>query len=135
DEVHGLLDGHPRELNDALAGGLADVADADGAAFRPQALALARAARLVAEVAQVVLAHALGGGLLEAAHEHRDDAFEAGLVGAGAPAMAPPDAHGLIAGSVAQEILDLARQVLPRLVERHPEPAGAALDLSERPAD
>ena len=134
DELHRLLDRHPRDLHDALARHIAHVPDRHRAAFRAQALALAGAAGFVAEVAQVMLAHALGGGLLEAPHQHRDDAFEAGLVGAGAAALAPADAHRLVARAVEQQVLDLARQLLPGPVQRDLERAGERLDHPERPA-
>src|SRR5581483_2534335 len=104
------------------------------AALRTEALALAGAAGLVAEVPEVVLAHALGGGLLEPAHQHGDDPLEAGLVRARAPALAPADAHGLVARAEEQQIADVARQILPGLVERHLEGAGERLDHPVRPA-
>src|SRR6185295_5688856 len=60
-------------------------------------------------------------------------AFEARLVRPGAPAFAPADAHGLVARAVEQQVLDLAGQLLPGLVQRHPEGAGERLDHPERP--
>src|SRR5207302_1705141 len=107
DELRRRLDGHPRDVDDGLAvldelvrgaSGGDHLADGHRAALRPQPLALAGRARLVAEVAQVVLAHALRGCLPEAAHQHRDDALEAGPVRAAASALAPADAHRLVAG-------------------------------------
>src|SRR6202023_2244883 len=116
------------------APGLPRVAGGYRSALRPQPLSLAGAAGLVAEVAQVVLAHALGGRLLEAAHQHRDDALEARLVRARAPAFAPADAHGLVAAAVEEQVLHLARELLPGLVQRHLERAGERLDHPEGPA-
>ncbi len=142
-EARGRVDGHPRHLDDRLpllddliraASPGDDVADGHRPALGAQALALARRARLVAEVAQVVLAHALGGGLLEAAHEHGDDSLEARLVGAAAPALAPADAHRLVARAIEEHLLQVAGEVLPGLVERHLEAVRERLDHPEGPA-
>ena len=81
-----------------------------------------------------MLAHALRGCLPEAAHQHRDDALEAGPVRAAASALAPADAHRLVAGAVQQHLLQIAREVLPRLVERHLEALRQRLDHPEGPA-
>src|SRR5207237_10610455 len=121
------------DLDDALAANLAHVADGDRAALRPQALALARRAGLVAEVAQVVLAHALGGGLLDTAHEHRDDALEARPVGAAPSALAPLGAPRLLARAVEHHLPRFLGQVLPGLVERDVERLGERLDHAEGP--
>jgi len=50
-------------------------------------------------------------------HQHGDDALERRLVGGRATALRPPEAHGLVARSLEEQVAPLARQVLPPLVE------------------
>ena len=105
EELGGVADAEVADLGDGPA------ADLDGEAEGLEALAVAGRARRLAHPALDLLAHVVGLGLGVAALEVRDDALEAGVVGArAAVAVAVLDQHPLLgAGAVQHQLLLLGR--------------------------
>ena len=92
--------------------------DLDAQRFGLEPIAVAGFARHVSEVARDLLARPVGVGLLVAALEIGDDAFERPLGLVGAHAVVVGEADLGFAGAVEDGVLRFLRQVLPLGVER-----------------
>ena len=111
----GLDDRHGRDLDDGFG------SEHDGARLGAQALAVARAAVLLAEVLAVPLTRHLGRRLLHALLDRVDDAREAHGPRPAAVLALPRHLHALVARPEQQHLAVARREALPRLVERDAE--------------